>query len=179
MSYKYTRKSEKCWGKKRPILSVFYHMMIGYFNCSMAAKQQHMKRILVSLSLCCLTHLSAGMTFNVVDYGAVGDNVTDDTAAFVAAIADISEQRNNNDDDDLVSVLLVPTGGKFLIQPINLTSNMVFLIQNGATVLGKMNQSEWPIIPGAPSYGQVFFLVFFLCFLRIYLVLFICILQQV
>lgn len=94
------------------------------------------------------------MTFNVVDYGAVGDNVTDDTQAFVSAINDIEEQNNDLNSN---SILIIPSGGTFLIRPINLTSNMVFYVEDGASVIGKMNHSEWPLIPGAPSYGQVIF----------------------
>lgn len=86
-------------------------------------------------------------TYDVADFGAAGDNTTDDTLAFEAAIDAIAAS-------GAPGTLLVPSGGVFLIRPINLTSNMVFHIQSGATVCGVMNDSLWPLIPPLPSYGQ-------------------------
>jgi len=83
---------------------------------------------------------------NVRSYGAKGDNATDDTAAFVAAIAAVAT--------DTHGTVLVPTGGVYLIAPINMTSNIDFHIESGARIVGVMDFTKWPIIPGAPSYGQ-------------------------
>jgi len=83
---------------------------------------------------------------NVRTFGAKGDNATDDTAAFVAAIAAVTT--------DTHGTVLIPTGGVYLIAPINLTSNIDFYIESGARIVGVMDFTKWPIIPGAPSYGQ-------------------------
>jgi len=50
--------------------------------------------------------------------------------------------------------VLVPPPGIYLIAPINLTSNIDFHIESGARIVGVMDHTLWPIIPGAPSYGQ-------------------------
>ena len=83
-------------------------------------------------------------TFNVRDYGAVGDNATDDTGAFEKAIAAAGGGGQ----------LLVPAGGIFLIRPLNLSSSLEFYIQGGATVAGIADHTKWPVIEAAPSYGR-------------------------
>jgi len=83
-------------------------------------------------------------SFNVRDYGAVGDNATDDTGAFEKAIAAAAGGGQ----------LLVPAGGVFLIRPVNLSSSLEFYIQGGATVAGIADHTKWPVIEAAPSYGQ-------------------------
>jgi len=70
----------------------------------------------------------SGPVFNVRDYGARGDNSTDDTGAFEKAIAAAAGGGQ----------LLVPAGGVYLIRPINLTSSLEFYIQGGATVAGTL-----------------------------------------
>ena len=104
-----------------------------------------MKVSIVCLMAC--ASISKAAFFSVVDFGAVGDNATDDTAAFEGAIAAISASGT-------FGSLVVPSGGAYLIRPINLTSNMEFFIEDGATVLGVADASQWPIIQPAPSYGQ-------------------------
>ena len=84
--------------------------------------------------------------FSVRDFGAKGDNQTDDTAAFEGAIAAAAAAGGGQ--------LLVPRGGVYVIRPINLTSSLEFYIQGGATVAGLADVSAWPVIQAAPSYGQ-------------------------
>jgi polygalacturonase len=86
-------------------------------------------------------------TLDVRSYGAVGDGKTDDTHAFEAAIADLQKRGGG-------SLLVPPVDAEYLIRPINLTSNMNLHIQGGAKVSGIADQNVWPVIPGAPSYGQ-------------------------
>ena len=96
------------------------------------------------LTACLAATAFARPTFNVRDYGAVGDNATDDTGAFEQAIAAAGGGGQ----------LLVPAGGVFLIRPVNLSSSMEFFIEGGATVAGIADNTKWPIIQAAPSYGQ-------------------------
>ena len=109
---------------------------------------------------------AADDVYNVLQYGATGDGVTDDTAAFEAALAAIEAanrgRRTRAADDDggggRMSTLLVPGDDRgqstYLIRPINLTSNMDFHLGANATVLGLPDCGAWPLIEGAPGYGQ-------------------------
>lgn len=90
---------------------------------------------------------SAAPSFNVRDFGAAGDNRTDDTAAFEKALAKAAATTG-------ASQVLVPKGGVYLIRPINLTSDLDFYIEGGAHITGMMDHTAWPIIEPAPSYGQ-------------------------
>ena len=86
------------------------------------------------------------LVYSVRDYGAKGDRKTDDTVAFVEAITAVATAG--------AGTVLVPTGGDYLIRPINLTSHMELLIQKGASILGLPDHTRWPLIQPAPSYGQ-------------------------
>ena len=83
---------------------------------------------------------------NIIYDVTKGDNSTLDTAAFVAAIASVEKAGGG--------IVLVPGDGVYLLAPINLTSNIDFHVANGARIVGVMDDAMWPIIPGAPSYGQ-------------------------
>jgi hypothetical protein len=82
---------------------------------------------------------------SVKDFGAVGDGVTDDTEAFEQAIRQIEHLGHGR---------LIVTGGNYLIRPINLTSHMTMLLTAGVRIMGVPDKDTWPLIPGAPSYGQ-------------------------
>jgi hypothetical protein len=43
---------------------------------------------------------------------------------------------------------------QYLIRPINLTSNMELFISANTRIIGVADEKAWPVIPGAPSYGQ-------------------------
>jgi len=47
-----------------------------------------------------------------------------------------------------------PSSTDYLIRPINLTSNMELYLEGGAKITAVADSNAWPIIPGAPSYGQ-------------------------
>ena len=82
---------------------------------------------------------------SVADYGAVGDNATDCTAAFRAALAATAAAGGGE--------VVVPAG-LYKTLPVNLTSN------TRLTVNGEMwaveNISAWPIIPVVPTYASTF-----------------------
>lgn len=80
-----------------------------------------------------------GQVFNVKDFGAIGDGVTKDTTALQAAIdAATSLTADNN-------VVVVPAG-TYYTAPLNLKSNITFEIEQGATLLGSRDKSDYPII---------------------------------
>ena len=105
-----------------------------------------MAAALFALSAATFSSLGSSAIHDVTKFGAKGDNSTLDTAAFVAAIAAVEKAGGGT--------VLVPPPGIYLIAPINLTSNIDFHIADGARIVGVMDSKLWPIIPGAPSYGQ-------------------------
>jgi len=76
-------------------------------------------------------------TFNVKQYGAVGDGFVLDTKALNAAIADCSQKGGG--------VVLVPNG-VWLTGPIVLQSNVNFHLQDGALLLFSTDKSLYPLI---------------------------------
>ena len=89
---------------------------------------------------------TAKETISVASYGARCDGATEDTAAFEAALAHAGAHAH--------TTILVPPGARCLIAPINLTSHTTLRIASNATVAGVADAARWPLIPGAPSYGQ-------------------------
>ena len=85
-------------------------------------------------------------TFNVMDFGAVGDGVTKDTGAIVRAVAAVRAAGSGT--------VLLPGGHTFLSGPFNLTSHCTLFIAANATLLGSPDKGDWPRIPALPSYGQ-------------------------
>lgn len=73
-------------------------------------------------------------TFNVTDFGAKPDGITDNTEAFKKAIAACNEQGGGK--------VLVPEG-KYLTGPIHLKSNVNFHLEEGAEILFTTNTSAY------------------------------------
>ena len=69
-------------------------------------------------------------------FGAVGDGVTDDTAAIQRAICVLPEGGR----------LVVP-GGTYLTGPIFLKSRMTLELKRGATLLGLTDKADYPVLP--------------------------------
>lgn len=76
-----------------------------------------------------------GKIFNVKDYGAVGDGVTKDSKAIQAAINACTDGGK----------VVIPAG-TYYTAPLTLKSNMTLEIQNGATLLGSRDKSDYPVI---------------------------------
>jgi polygalacturonase len=95
----------------------------------------------------------AGPTFNLTQFGAVGDNATLNTAAFEEGVAAVEKAGGGT--------LVVPAG-IFITAPFNFTSHMTLFLDGNAVVRGptpaQLGQSPffplWPIIEPMPSYGQ-------------------------
>ena len=79
--------------------------------------------------------VSAGV--NVKDFGAVGDGVTEDTAAIQAAIHCLPENG-----------LLHFPAGTYLTAPLTLKSHITLSLGEGAVLLGSTDRSRYPAIPG-------------------------------
>ena len=68
-----------------------------------------------------------GQTFNLSTFGAIGDNATLNTKAFVAGVLAVKAARGGT--------LVVPDG-VFITAPFNLTSNMTLFLTRGAVIRG-------------------------------------------
>lgn len=82
---------------------------------------------------------------SVTDYGAIGDNITDNSHAFQAAFRAIADSGGE---------VIVPSGGVFQTTPFNMTSNSVLTVQKYATIRGVADQHKFPILPALYSYGR-------------------------
>ncbi|KAL7146268.1 hypothetical protein ABFS83_06G029200 [Erythranthe nasuta] len=83
----------------------------------------------------------------LTDFGGKGDGVTSNTAAFKAAIANLSKVA-----PDGGAQLLVPPG-KWLTGSFNLTSHFTLYISKDAVLLASQDEKEYPLIDPLPSYG--------------------------
>ena len=79
--------------------------------------------------------VSAGV--NVKDFGAVGDGVADDTSAIQAAIHCLPENG-----------LLHFSAGTYLTAPLALNSHITRSLAKDAVLLGSVERSRYPVIPG-------------------------------
>lgn len=75
--------------------------------------------------------------FNIVDYGAVSDGTTDNTAAFKNAIKACAEKGGGK--------VIVPSG-TFLTGPIHLDDNINLHLEEGSEVLFSTNKEDYPIV---------------------------------
>eukprot|EP01120_Amphizonella_sp_Union-15-10_P002589 TRINITY_DN12900_c0_g1_i1.p1 TRINITY_DN12900_c0_g1~~TRINITY_DN12900_c0_g1_i1.p1 ORF type:complete len:421 (+),score=58.62 TRINITY_DN12900_c0_g1_i1:55-1263(+) len=102
-----------------------------------------MKYLSIFLLFLSLSHIKqVTSSCNVLDFGAKGDGLTDDTKALQKAL-----------DTCINNVVQFPPG-KYLTLPLILHGNsLVFELQPGATILGSQNFEAWPTIPPLPSYG--------------------------
>lgn len=76
-------------------------------------------------------------TFNVNDFGAVPDGITNNSAAFKKTIAQCAESGGG--------IVLVPPG-RYFTGPIHLKSNVNFHLEEGAEILFSTDPSDYPIV---------------------------------
>ena len=80
---------------------------------------------------------SESAALSVLDFGATGDGITDDTEAIRTAITCLPRNAR-----------LVFPSGTYLTGPICLKSNITVEITEGATILGIPDKTKYPIVPG-------------------------------
>nr|GEV35473.1 probable polygalacturonase [Tanacetum cinerariifolium] len=85
---------------------------------------------------------------SILEYGGVGDGVTSNTAAFMAAMVEMRRYEGRGG-----AQLNVPEG-KWVTGSFNLTSNFTLFLEHGAVIMGSEDPKEWPIIKPLPSYGR-------------------------
>ena len=85
---------------------------------------------------------------NVLDFGAVGDSSTDDTAALRRIIRFASLRRENAS-----TIILFPENHTFCTGPLNLTSQITLQVDGTLRALN-WTETDWPQIPPLASYGN-------------------------
>ena len=75
---------------------------------------------------------------DVTSFGAVGNNITSDTAAVAAAISHCRETFHDG------AIVRFPAPGKYLIGQTNVTSNMTLFVESGATIVGSPRKQDYP-----------------------------------
>lgn len=93
----------------------------------------------------------AWLVVSVTDYGAVGDNTTDNTAAFRTALAAVAAAGGG---EVIVPVEAAPSPSIYKTGPINITSNVVFTVEG--TVWAWEDALAFPPVATPPSYLSSF-----------------------
>lgn len=106
-----------------------------------------MKTLFIILCVTFLTFSQTVSVYNVKDYGAKGDGISFDTKALQESIDKCSVRGG--------TVLIPP--GKYLTGSLVLKSNVDIYLQNGSTILGSPNLSDYEShIPELKSYNDIF-----------------------
>lgn len=86
---------------------------------------------------------SETLFLNVKDFGAAGDGVRNDAPSFSAAIACAEDG----------STVYVPAGD-YLLTPVFLKSGITLWLDGGARLLGEIDRTEYPVLPGICGEGD-------------------------
>uniref|UniRef100_A0A0D9X3K2 Pectate lyase superfamily protein domain-containing protein n=1 Tax=Leersia perrieri TaxID=77586 RepID=A0A0D9X3K2_9ORYZ len=87
---------------------------------------------------------------SVEEFGAVGDGVTSNTAAFRRAVATLEARAAGGGGGARLEV----PAGRWLTGSFNLTSRFTLFLHHGALILASQDPEEWPLIAPLPSYGR-------------------------
>lgn len=102
-------------------------------------------------ALLLLLSLSAALSWtsvSVLDFGAIGDNATDSSAAFYAALAAVEEAGGGE--------VVVPAPGLFKTLPLNLTSNTRLTVDGQIWAIETTNATRWPVVGVVKTYASSF-----------------------
>ena len=106
-----------------------------------------MKRIVLSLSLFVFgLSFAAASVYNVRDFGAKGDGVTDDAAAIQCAIDQCSQEGGGR--------VLLPRNHTFLSGPIELKSNVELYLEATATLKANPDESIYRLSAFGDNRGE-------------------------
>ena len=93
---------------------------------------------------------AATTRYDVTDFGATGDGITDDSKSIARALAAAASAPS--------SVVVFPPGKVFLTAPINMSSGMTLQVDGTLRAKSGNNSltgiSGWPQMPPLPSYGN-------------------------
>jgi len=113
----------------------------------MEARWRPLLRAAALLSALSAASAASWLVVSVEDFGAVGDNTTDCTRAFRAALAAVAASGGGE--------VVVPAG-LFKTGPVNLTSNVRLTVNGEMWALETTNTSVWPKVPVVPTYATTF-----------------------
>jgi polygalacturonase len=97
--------------------------------------------LLLSISLM----VFAKIDYNILDYNAIGDGVTNNRMAIQSAIDDAAEAGGGR--------VIVPAG-KYLTGGIEMRDNIIFELQGGATLLGTNQLEAYAAHEGFDQHGN-------------------------
>ena len=100
------------------------------------------------LNLLSLSVSLAWTSVSVLDFGAIGDNATDSSAAFYAALAAVEAAGGGE--------VVVPAPGLFKTLPLNLTSNTRLTVNGQIWAIETTNTSRWPVVGVVKTYATTF-----------------------
>lgn len=92
----------------------------------------------------CRAHVAS-----LTDFGGVGDGVTSNTAAFAAAMANLSKVAYDG------GAMLVVPAGRWLTGPFNLTDHFTLFLDHDAVILA--TQVRLPPPPPSPTFSSIYF----------------------
>ena len=99
--------------------------------------------VLISLGVAIkLNGVTFGISCNITDYGAKGDNRTDNTKYIQNAIQDCSEKSNKNSIGLVILPKLLDAETYFISGALFLESNIALYIEKDVTLLGTANKSN-------------------------------------
>jgi polygalacturonase len=97
------------------------------------------------------SYYSNHLVLDVTEFGAVGDGITEDSAAIRRAISYAF------DDDSHSKIVLFPSNKTFISAPLNLTSNMTFQVDGVLKAITNSTldfDNKWPQIPPLGNYAS-------------------------
>ena len=96
-----------------------------------------MKSIASALLLTLLTGSALGATFNIRDFGAVGDGTNKDTVAFQKALDACAVSGGGE--------VLVPTG-MYLIGSVQIGNRTILRLETNSVIIGSANTNDYPML---------------------------------
>lgn len=109
--------------------------------------QSMKKTLLLLLYLCIIACMPLhAKDFNVMDYGAVGDGVTDNAAAIQKAVNACSEAGGGR--------VVFPAGNVFMAGPVELKSNVELHLEANATLLAHPNEDIYHLSAFGENRGE-------------------------
>lgn len=109
-----------------------------------------MKRTFLTLYIIIATTLCTAQTVNVLDYGAKGDGVSDDTYAVQTAIYEASKQGT----PEHPCTLIFPTGHTFLCAPLELRGNVNYHLEKESCLLANPNEDLYRLSAFGDNIGE-------------------------